>query len=175
MHPFATEIQERSGQNLSRCYQCKKCTAGCPTVPWFEWPNHAVVRMIQRGMKEELLGSKAVWMCVTCETCGSRCPNGIYLSPIMDTLRSIAVEEGRAIPEGAVIAFHKSFVGSAKRFGRVHEATMLMTYKLKTRDFFTDLGAGMKLFMKGKIPLLPKSVKGKAEVAKIFEEAKLKL
>ncbi len=169
MHPFAREVQEKSGQNLSRCYQCTRCTAGCPTVSWYEWPNHAVVRMIQRGMRDELLGSKTIWMCVTCDTCGTRCPNGIYLSPIMDTLRSMALVEGRPVPEPAVLAFHQAFVASARRFGRVHEATMLAAYKMKTRDFFTDLGVGLKLFAKGKIPLLPRSIQGKAEIERIFE------
>ena len=174
MHSFAKQIQERSGQNLSRCYQCKKCTGGCPTVSWFEWPNHSVVRMVQRGMRDELLSSKAIWMCVTCETCGTRCPNGIYLSPIMDALRSAALEEGKAVSEPAVLAFHKAFVGSARRYGRVHEATMLMAYKWAAKDFLTDMGVGLKLFVKGKIPLLPKSVEGKAAIEKIFEEAKAK-
>ncbi|MBI5439977.1 MAG: 4Fe-4S dicluster domain-containing protein [Deltaproteobacteria bacterium] len=172
MHPFASHIQERSGQKLSRCFQCRKCTGGCPTSRWFEWPNHSLVRMIQRGMKEELLGSKAIWMCVSCETCGTRCPNGIYFSPIMDVLRSLALEEGRSPAEPAVVAFHKAFVASARRFGRVHEATMLAAYKWATKDFATDAGVGLKLFAKGKIPLLPKSVKGRAEIAKIFAAGK---
>lgn len=175
MHPFAKEIQEKSGQNLSRCYQCRKCTGGCPTVTWYEWPNHSIVRMIQRGHRDELLSSKAIWMCVTCETCGSRCPNGIYLSPIMDALRSLALEEKRAVAEPAVLAFHRAFVGSSKRFGRVHEATMLLAFKWATKDFTTDVGVGLKLFAKGKIPLLPKSIQGKAEIAKIFGEAKGKI
>jgi heterodisulfide reductase subunit C len=174
MNAFAQEVQERSGQNLSRCYQCKKCTGGCPTVTWYEWSNHAIVRMIQHGKREELLSSKAIWMCVSCETCGTRCPNGIYLSPIMDALRCLSMEEGR-VAEPAVVAFHKSFVGSARRFGRVHEATMLLAYKWATKDFFTDMGVGMKLFAKGKIPLLPSSVKGRGEIEKIFNEAKVKL
>lgn len=171
MHPFAQEIQRRSGQNLSRCYQCKKCTGGCPTVGWYEWPNHAVVRLIQLGKREELVSSKAVWMCVSCETCGTRCPNGIYLSPVFDALRALSLEEGR-VAEPAVVAFHKAFVGSARRFGRVHEATMLLAYKWAAKDFFTDLAVGMKLFFKGKIPLLPRSVKGKHQLRQIFEESK---
>ncbi|NTU60339.1 MAG: 4Fe-4S dicluster domain-containing protein, partial [Deltaproteobacteria bacterium] len=128
MNAFALEVQEKSGQNLARCYQCRKCTAGCPTVRWYEWPNHALVRMIQRGRRDELLGSKAIWMCVSCETCGARCPNGIYLSPILDVLRGLALAEGK-VAEPAVVAFHEAFVGSARRFGRVHEATMLLAYK----------------------------------------------
>ena len=175
MHSFSKQIQDRSHQNLSRCYQCKKCTAGCPTVSWYEWPNHSIVRMVQRGMKGELLSSKAIWMCVTCETCGTRCPNGIFLAPIMDALRSLAVEEGRPAAEPSVLAFHRAFVGSARRFGRVHEATMLMAYKWATKDFVTDVGVGLKLFAKGKIPILPKSVTGKAEIDAIFEQAKVKL
>lgn len=173
MHAFAREIQEKSGQNLGRCFQCRKCTGGCPTVAWYEWSNHAIVRMIQAGKREELLGSKAIWMCVSCETCGTRCPNGIYLSPIMDVLRGMAMAEGK-VAEPAVVAFHESFVGSARRFGRVHEATMLMAYKWASKDFFTDLGVGLKLFAKGKIPLLPSSVKGKAQIEKIFQESKVK-
>jgi heterodisulfide reductase subunit C2 len=174
MHPFAREIQEESGQNLSRCFQCRKCTGGCPTVQWYEWPNHGIVRMLQLGLRDELLASSAIWMCVSCETCGSRCPNGIHLSPIMDALRARALAAGREPAEPAVVAFHLAFVGSARRFGRVHEATMLAAYKWATKDFTTDLGVGLKLFAKGKIPLLPKSVRGKGEVEKIFAASKVK-
>ena len=170
MHPFAAEVQDRSGQPLARCYQCRRCTAGCPTVAWYEWPNHAVVRMIQRGRKDELLGSRTIWMCVGCDTCGARCPNGIYLGPVMDALREMAVAEGRPVAEPAVLAFHRAFVGSARRYGRVHEATMLAAYKLGTRDFLTDLGVGLKLFAKGKIPLLPSRVRGREELERIFGE-----
>jgi heterodisulfide reductase subunit C len=180
MNAFAKEVQERSGQNLNRCYQCKKCSGGCPTARWYEWSNHCIVRMVQRGRKDELLGSKAIWMCITCETCGTRCPNGIYLSPIMDTLRSMAVEEGHPVAEPAVVAFHKAFVGSAKKFGRVHEATMLADFMLKSRlflqsGFLGEAVGGMKLFAKGKIPLKPSAVKGKDQVAKIFAASDLKL
>ena len=37
------------------------------------------------------------------------------------------------------------------------------------------MGAGIQLFMKGKIPILPSSVKGKAEIAKIFAASAKKL
>lgn len=179
MNSFAKQIQERSGQNINRCYQCKKCSAGCPTARWYEWSNHSIVRMIQRGRKDDLLASKSIWMCISCETCGTRCPNGIYLSPIMDTLRSMAVEEGRAVAEPAVVAFHRAFVGSAKRFGRVHEATMLAEFMLRSKlflqkGFLAEAVGGAKLFAKGKIPLKVSRVKGKEQIARIFAESSLK-
>ena len=180
MNAFAKEVQERSGQNLSRCYQCKKCSGGCPTARWYEWSNHSIVRMVQRGMKDELLGSKSIWMCISCETCGSRCPNGIYLSPIMDALRSMAVEEGPGVAEPVVVAFHQAFVGSARKYGRVHEATMLAEFMLKSKMFLQkgfvgEAVGGAKLFAKGKIPLKASKGKGKDQIRRIFEESELKL
>jgi len=64
---------------------------------------------------------------------------------------------------------HEAFIESIRRGGRVHEATMLMEYKLRSRDFFTDLLPGMMMFLKGKIPLLPTLIKGRGEIKRIFE------
>jgi len=168
MNSFAMEVAAKSGEKPEACYQCGKCSSGCPAMRWFEWSNHGVIRMIQLGAEEELLRSKAIWMCIACETCGTRCPNDIYMSRLMDAMRQMARARGIPPAEPAVTAFHESFVGSVARFGRVHELSMLAVFKLKTRDFFTDVGAGLKLFLKGKIPILPSSVKAKGEVDRIF-------
>ena len=64
MNGFVQEIEAKSGQPIGRCYQCAKCTAGCPTVKWFDWPNHGVIRKVQMGAKDELLASRAIWMCI---------------------------------------------------------------------------------------------------------------
>jgi heterodisulfide reductase subunit C len=171
MNAFAAEVARRSGQDLAGCYQCGKCTAGCPTVKWFEWPNHGVIRKIQLGAEGELLASHAIHMCVACETCGTRCPNGIHMAPIMGALRDMAREKGVVAAEPAVAAFHGAFTNSAARYGRIHEITMLIAYKLKTRDFFTDVGAGIKLFLKGKLPIFPGKVKGKRELDRFFAQS----
>ena len=174
MLPFAEELRERSGQNVSLCYQCKKCTAGCPAASWFEWPNHSIIRMIQRGLKDELLSSRAIWLCMTCETCGTRCPNGIHLSPLMDTLRAMAIDQGYPVPERAVTAFHRAFLESVRCYGRAHEATMLSLYKLSTLDLLSDVGVGARLFLRGKLPLWPGLVKGRRAVEKLFRGSRLR-
>jgi len=166
---FLEEAKEKSGEDLSLCYQCLKCTAGCPTAPHMDIRPNNLIRMIQMGMKDAVLRSHAIWLCVSCETCGTRCPNKIDIGVLMDALREMAVKEKVPAAEKNIHLLHEAFVESIRRGGRVHEATMLMEYKLRSRDFLTDLIPGMKLFLKGKIPLLPTLIKGRDEIKHIFE------
>jgi heterodisulfide reductase subunit C len=167
---FLEEAKKKSGEDLSLCYQCLKCTAGCPTAPYMDIRPNNIIRMIQMGMKKDVLESSAIWLCVSCETCGTRCPNKIDIGVLMDALREMAIEEGVPAKEKNIHLLHEAFVQSIKRGGRVHEATMLIDYKLRSKDFMTDLIPGMKLFMKGKIPLIPSFVKGKDEIKRIFDK-----
>ena len=166
---FAREIQERSGQNLELCYQCLKCSVGCPTARYMDYDPNALIRLIQYGQRERVLKSRAIWLCVSCWTCGTRCPNEIDMGVIMDTLREMALEGG-FVADRNIVLLHQEFVDSIRRMGRVHEATMLAFYKLKSSDFMTDLGPGMKLFLKGKIPLFPSRIRGIDEIRRIFEK-----
>jgi heterodisulfide reductase subunit C len=171
---FLEEAQERSGENLRLCYQCLKCTAGCPTAPFMDFRPHTVVRMIQWGLRREVLESDAIWLCVSCETCGTRCPNEIDIGVLMDALREMSLEEGYRAKEKEIVALHNAFIESIRRGGRVHEATMLMEYKLRSGDYWTDLIPGMKLFMKGKIPLIPGRIKGMDSIREIYRKARKK-
>ena len=168
---FLAEVESRSEQPVSLCYQCRKCTLGCPLAEEFDFPPNMVMRMVQLGMKDELLRSKAIWMCVSCETCGSRCPNEIRIAPVMDSLRAQCLKEGITPADEVTVALHTSFVDSIKTFGRVHEATMLMKYKLKSKKYTSDLDVGLKLFLKGKIPIMPNKSKNVAKVKEIFKNA----
>jgi heterodisulfide reductase subunit C len=167
---FLEEAKKRSGEDLSLCYQCLKCTAGCPTAPYMDIRPNNIIRMIQMGMKREVLGSSAIWLCVSCETCGTRCPNEIDIGILMDALREMAIEEEISPKEKNIHILHEVFVQSIKRGGRVHEATMLIDYKLRSKDLMTDLIPGMMLFLKGKIPLFPSLIKGRQEIQRIFEK-----
>lgn len=171
---FTNEISQRSGEDIKACYQCQKCASGCPIAEYGEIDTNQVLRLIQLGLKDELLKSKAIWVCVGCETCGARCPNGIRIAAIMDTLREMALEEGITPAEKDIYLFHQCFLDSAKSFGRVHEATMLMKYKLKSGHLMDDVGVGLKMFLKGKLALFPHSVSSKSEVRRIFEWTKQK-
>ena len=169
---FLEAVKKKSGEDLSLCYQCLKCTAGCPTAPYMDIRPNNIIRMIQMGMKEAVLGSSAIWFCVSCWTCGTRCPNEIDIGILMDALREMAIEEGIPAKEKNIHLLHEAFVQSIKRGGRLHELAMEVEYKLRSRDFFTDMIPGIMLFLKGKIPLFPSLVKERQEIKKIFERCR---
>ena len=93
----------------------------------------------------------------------------------MDALREMAMEEGIPAKEKNIHLFHEAFIQSVRRGGRAHEVTMLMDYILRSRDLMKDsLIPGVKLFLKGKFPLLPSFIKGRGEIKRIFERCERK-
>ncbi|HIE39608.1 MAG TPA: 4Fe-4S dicluster domain-containing protein [Anaerolineales bacterium] len=170
---FGREVQTRSGAPVLRCYFCQKCTAGCPVAYAMDYKPAQVLRLIQLGQRDVVLSSSAIWLCVGCEACGTRCPNQIRLAPMFDTLRYMALEEGYS-PDPAVYALHRSFLDSIRLWGRVHELTMLMEYKLRSpfgSDLLADIRVGLTLLLKGKITHLPERVRGLAQVRRLYKEA----
>jgi heterodisulfide reductase subunit C len=89
MSPFVTKVQQLSGQNLLACYQCGKCSAGCPVVSQMDILPNQIIRLAQLGLKEDLLESKAIWVCASCMTCNVRCPKGINIAEVIEALRQI--------------------------------------------------------------------------------------
>lgn len=167
-----TRVMEESGQPVNLCFQCKKCSAGCPMIGEFDYPPNMVMRMVQLGERNTLLTSKAIWMCVSCETCGARCPNGISTAAVMDSLRAACVAEGAKPADRATFELHNAFTENVKTFGRLHEASMLMLYKLRSRQISKDdIELGVKLFFRGKIPLLPGKSKNMEKIRALFRDA----
>jgi heterodisulfide reductase subunit C len=169
---FATAVQERSGQNLPLCYQCLKCTAGCPLSSHMDFKPSNVIRMIQYGQRERVLKSHAIWFCISCMTCGVRCPNEVDISAIMDTLREMAIEAGYAYAaEKKVVQLHEEFVRSIKLWGRLHEVTFYIGYMARSLDILASLPAGLTLLARGKLPFLPKGIKGAKQIKRLYKKA----
>ncbi|AVX20806.1 heterodisulfide reductase subunit C [Carboxydocella sporoproducens DSM 16521] len=169
---FARQVMEESGENLRQCYQCGKCSAGCPVAADMDIRPNRIIRMVLLGMKDEVLSSRTIWMCATCSTCTTRCPRDVDLAKIMDTLRIIAQREGVLAGSKAEAIFHNLFLDSISRFGRVYELGLVIGLNLKTRNLFKDADLGWPMISKGKLNLLPHRIKGAKEVARIIAEAK---
>ncbi len=166
---FLHQVTELSGQKIGRCYYCLRCSAGCPAAEFMDYTPAQILRLVQLGQKEMLLRSSAIWLCIGCETCGTRCPNEIHAGAVIDALRQMAVAEGVPAGERTVFKLHQAFLDSIRTWGRLHELTMLAQYKLTGRDLFSDLDMGLDMFVKGKIHPLPKRIAGLDEVKKLFK------
>ena len=165
---LADRIEALSGQTIMSCYQCGECTAGCPVAYTADLMPNQVIRMVQLG-QDSVLESSMIWLCVGCETCATRCPRTVELSKVMDALRETAIARRAPIREPAILTFHKTFLKSIERMGRTHEVSMLAEYKLRSRDLFSDIFLGLRMFLKGKLALMPKFIKGRNEVGRILK------
>lgn len=176
-----------SRQPLGRCYHCHKCSSGCPAVEFMDIAPNQVLRMAQYGLTPELLATTAIWTCTGCGTCALRCPNGIDIGAVMDTLKSWSFAKGgpqatargaagraaAAIPAGVrrTVLFHRLFLTGVRRMGRMHELTLMGLYKVLSGDLFSDLASGLRMLALGKMPLVPKLRPERHEVAAMFERA----
>ncbi|MBU0990895.1 MAG: 4Fe-4S dicluster domain-containing protein [Proteobacteria bacterium] len=129
---FAKEVMERSGQNLVACYQCRRCAGACSVgeETGYITPDR-LIRMILTGDQENALNNELVWKCVSCYTCGTRCPNEIQTGRITETLKKMAKEAHQAPLQPQIAHFHDAFVHSGLRWGRVNEMEFMAFYELR--------------------------------------------
>ncbi len=168
---FLETVEARSGERPSRCYQCRKCTNGCPLAFAMDLVPNQVIRAVQLGLEEEVLGSKTIWVCASCQTCTTRCPNDIDIAHLMDTLRQLSRESDVPVAEEKIVKFHEALLDSVRRHGRLFELGMVGRYKLKSRDFFSATKLGLEMVRKGKLKFLPDGIKGKDEVREMFKKS----
>jgi len=170
---LAARVKAATGISLAQCYQCGKCAAGCPVSDEMDLTPCQVLRLLQYGeakYDERAMRSAGIWLCVSCETCSTRCPQEVEIPRIMDVVRSEALKRGLAHPKSKdILAFHQSFLETIEKHGRLFEVGLVQAYKLKTGHFFKDVMLAPKMFIRGKLGLRPHSVQDTAAVKRIFK------
>jgi heterodisulfide reductase subunit C len=170
---FVREVEAQAGRRVSRCYQCKKCTSGCPVSSVLDYQCHEIVRLVQLGAKDETLRSQAIWLCASCKTCRERCPNDVDPAQVMDTLKILAVASGTPIGRKRVKAFQKAFLTTVAALGRAHELGSIALYVAGNPSSLpANMGLGLKMFSRGKMKIIPEGVKAKDEIRAIFRRAR---
>ncbi|MCU7496779.1 MAG: heterodisulfide reductase subunit C [Ignavibacteria bacterium] len=168
VNQFANEIEHLSGCSISDCYQCGKCSAGCPVGEFVEESPTRLMRLIQLNQRQAVLNSKTPYLCATCTTCSERCPMKIDVAKVMETIRILACKEGLRPAVKAVSNFSGAFLDSVKSNGRLFEFGMTVTFNLKNGTPFKNATIAPAMLLKGKLSFLPQSIKNKERLKNIF-------
>jgi heterodisulfide reductase subunit C len=169
-------LESLAQTKLADCYQCGKCTAGCPRSAHMDKTPNQLIRMVQLGDVDAALKTDAIWQCVSCETCTARCPKNVDCAAVIDALRQVSYERGMTSKQqAAVVLFHKAFLASVRRNGRVNELKMIAQYKIEGFAAMRRLGflfdgamLAPQLQMHHKLHILGEKVRDRDLVRRIF-------
>lgn len=158
-----------AGRLLRRCIQCGTCSASCPSASAMDITPRQMWRLVQLGFQDQVLHSKAMWLCSLCYICHVRCPRGIPLTETIVTLKRLAIQEGvREWPEST--GFYKAFSNVMRRYGRVRELEFMVRYFLATNPLsalgYTKLG--LTLLRRGKAHLELPRLSGEGRLDRLF-------
>jgi len=159
------------------CYQCGKCTAGCPVAAHMDVAPNQVVRLAQIGEWEKALRSRAIWECVGCQTCSTRCPKAVDCAGVMDALREASLAHGMAASERLpVVSFQEIFLENIRRNGRLNELELIGRFKVdvlvhtgRIPFLFKDASLAPKLGKRKKLHFAPGKARDRGVVERIFE------
>lgn len=163
--------------DVVKCYQCGKCTAGCPVAEYMDVMPNRIVRLVQTGDLETALASAAIWHCVSCQTCSTRCPQTVDIAGVIDVLREMAAKQGLAPGKlQRVLVFQRTFLDNIRRNGRLNEIELVGQFKTLAflKDFnipllMKDALLAPKLARRSKLHLRGEKVRDRAVVRRIFE------
>ena len=176
-NPDVALIETLAHTSITDCYQCGKCSAGCPRAEQMDVLPSKMIRLIQYGDVKKAASAESVWQCIGCLTCSARCPKSVNIAGVMDALKQLSLEKKCVHPkQKRTVAFQRSFLNTIKRNGRTNELEMVAEYKI--RGFFgdgnpllamKDADLGLPMLLRRKLHLkIGSPVKNKALVKRIF-------
>ena len=170
---FLLALAKESRQDVNACFQCRKCAAGCPVAFAMDLTPTQIIHASRLGLEDAVLKSKTIWLCASCHTCTTRCPQDVDIARVMDAARILAIKRGIPPTVKSVRQFFYTAVKNIEQFGRLYELGLIMALKLKSGEYTKDMKLGMEMFKKGKLKLIP-SFKGMGDARRICRAVRKK-
>jgi heterodisulfide reductase subunit C len=165
---LAKQIAAKAGVNLTDCYQCGKCSAGCPMADEMDMPPQQIMRMLQMGLVDKALHARAPWICAGCMVCSARCPQEIEISDVMREVRRASHAKGYAVVKESE-AFETLFIDKIRKGGRNNEQYLAAGYNFKSGHLTQDLGSAAGMFSRGLVGIKAHHVADKAAVRRLVD------
>lgn len=158
MNPAASQLQSEVESlckvNLDACLQCGCCTGSCTGIECMDYSPRQIIQMVKLDYRQTLLTSAAIWLCASCHICEDRCPAGIKIAVLMDTLREIAVNEQAGLANNQ-LTFHSLFLKQVSHFSRLHEGLLAFNYSSKAKTPLPELKLMFNMLVKARVDLKP--------------------
>jgi len=90
---LANFIREECGENVYLCYQCEKCSSGCPTVTAMRYRPAQMMRLAQFGLGDMLATDASIWRCVGCDNCTVHCPHDLSVRRLVEVMRQKVMQD----------------------------------------------------------------------------------
>ena len=169
---FRRQVEAISGRNTSLCFQCSKCSAGCPMAGQMDLKTSQVMHSIRLNREDVVLNCRAIWLCVGCETCSARCPQEVEPADVMNAARILALRNGIKPSIREVGIYYNAFVTSMWLNGKIHDISVVAATSLLTGNIINDMPLALKLLVRGRIKLPPIPFSGSGGFRKVRERAR---
>lgn len=162
------QIEQNAQVNLNDCYQCGKCSAGCPMAEAMDVPPQQVMGLLQLGKLEEVFEATSPFICAQCNTCSSRCPQNIDTAAVMREVRRASYQTGHHRRHDGSI-FENLFIGGLRSNGRSNEQYLAASYNVMSGHFTQDLFNAPKMMARKMIGIAPQSNTNSKAIAEIIK------
>lgn len=153
---LAARVRAGSGVNVYACYQCTKCSTGCPVAAFADVHPAQMIRAVQLGDEAMSIDSRLIWLCTGCETCTTRCPVGVDVASVVEELRILARYDGRVRRDMPFARMLDLNYRSFRRWGRLYEIELVVLDILgRPRAALDAMRLGLRMLAKGRVRPLP--------------------
>jgi len=169
---FGKEVMSVPGcEALENCIQCGTCSGVCPLSIYMDHSPRQVMELTRSDFKKEVLTSLTIWLCASCYACTCECPRQIRITDIMYELKQRAIKEKVYPKRFTIPVLAQEFTKMVKNHGRVNETLLASLMFMKTDPLAAMgmAGLGIGLLRTGRFSIMPESIEGKEQIARIFE------